>query len=243
MEIIDREYLERPYYGKRRMQIEVNKALMPEEIQVNLKRISRLMKVMCIEALYPKKKLSNPGLDADTHPYLLKGLNIERPNQVWATDITYIKMPRGFLYMVAVIDWYSRMILSWDLSNTMDTLFCINTLQLALDRYDKAEIFNTDQGSQFTSHEFTGLLKSNGIRVSHDGPGRALDNVIIERFWRTLKYENIYLHSYDTVEETIDGISEYMRFFNTERPHQSHKYNTPHKVYHGPNKVDQTKAF
>jgi putative transposase len=234
--MIDLEYLENPFYGKRRMTAVLNRVLIDEGLCVNMKRVSRLMQLMCIEAIYPKKRLSQPDKNAVKYPYLLRGLTIDSPNQVWATDITYIRMRSGFLYMTAVIDWYSRYILSWDLSNTMDVSFCASVVKRALALGFKPEIFNTDQGSQYTSREFTDMLESASIRVSQDGRGRALDNRMIERFWRSLKYEEVYQHDYTDGIEAITLINRYINKYNNVRPHQSLNYHTPAEFFTHPAK-------
>ena len=198
---------------------------------VGPKRIRRLMRLMGIEAIYPKKNVSRAAAEHRKYPYLLKGLDIDRPDAVWATDITYIRMKAGFMYLVAVMDWFSRYVLSWRISNSLDVLFCIEALEEAL-LQRRPKIFNSDQGSQFTSDEFVGTLLRHGIRISMDGRGRAMDNIMIERLWRSVKYEEIYLKEYRTVSELLDGLSRYFRFYNTERPHQSFAYRTPESVYY-----------
>lgn len=228
MRLIDEKYLSCPFYGTRRMR----KYLRDEGHNVNRKRIQRLMRLMGIEAIYPKPNLSRPDNAARKYPYLLRGLAITRPNQVWSTDITYIRLERGFVYLTAVIDWHSRYVISWELSNTLDTEFCLNALDRALVKM-RPEIFNTDQGVQFTSEAFTGRLTQAGISISMDGRGRALDNIFVERLWRSLKYENIYLHNYRTMKEAYEGIKRYFDFYNNERPHQSLDYKTPWEVYSG----------
>ena len=201
-------------------------------LQINPKRAYRLMKLMGLQAIYPKKRTSTPGKPSKKFPYLLKGLSIVRPNQVWSTDITYIPLKNGFLYLVAIMDWYSRYILSWDLSNTMDVSFCLRALETAFKK-DKCEIFNNDQGSQFTADEFWQKIISYGANVSWDGKGRALDNVFIERFWWSLKHEEVYFKSYETGEDAYNGIKKYIHFFCNERQHQSLGYKTPYNVYKG----------
>ena len=198
---------------------------------VNRKRIARLMRLMGLLAIYPKKDLSKPDLAAKKYPYLLKGLSINKVHQVWATDITYIPMKKGFMYLVAIIDLYSRKVLSWSLSNTLEVNFCTNVLQEALNKYGKPDIFNSDQGSQFTSNEFTTLLQENEIRISRDGKGRALDNIFIERFWRSLKYEHVYLNPASDGLNLYEGIHNYIQHYNYERPHQSLDYKTPFEVF------------
>ena len=201
-------------------------------ITVNRKRVSRLMSLMGIEAVYPKPKLSQPGEGHRIYPYLLRGLSVERVNQVWSTDITYIRMARGFVYLVAVMDWFSRYILSWQLSSCMELDFCVEALRCAL-RRGRPEIFNSDQGSQFTSEKFTGVLEDRKIAISMDGRGRCMDNIFIERLWRSLKYEEVYLKDYESECEARDGIDRYFRFYNQDRLHQSLGYRTPAMIYSG----------
>ena len=198
---------------------------------INRKRVQRLMNEMNIHSTSPKPNTSKPGKQHKIYPYLLRNLTIDQPNQVWATYVTYIPMSRGFLYLIAIMDWYSRKVLSWRLSNSMDTTFCIDALHEATVKYGVPEIFNTDQGSQFTSEEFTGALKSSDIKISMDGKGRWMDNVFIERLWRSLKYEEVYLKAYATPSEARAGIDEWMRFYNLERTHQSLGRKTPESVY------------
>ncbi len=226
MSLIDEEYSRTPFYGTRRM----TAYLIRQGYEVNRKRIQRLMRLMGIEALNPKKKLSIPSPEDKKYPYFLKGLAITEPDQVWSTDITYIRMNKGFLYLVAIIDWYSRYVLSWELSNTLDADFCLRALDKAL-LISQPEIFNSDQGSQFTSDEFTEKLDKVGIKISRDRRGRVFDNIFIERLWRTVKYEEVYIHSYDTVKEARESIDNYFRFYNGERLHQSLGYRTPQEVY------------
>lgn len=197
------------------------------------KRVYRLMKEMGIKAVVPKRCLSKPGKKHKKYPYLLRGLQITHPNQVWASDITYCALPGGIVYVVAIIDLYSRKILSWNVSNTMDTAFIMDALMQAMVRYGVPEIFNTDQGSQFTSNEFTSFLEGEMVRISMDGKGRALDNIYIERFWKTLKYENIYLYRYETMKSLRKGLLKYFRFYNSERPHQSLGGDSPDMIYFG----------
>lgn len=229
MRRIDEMHLKRPFYGSRR----IRDWLQDEGYQVNRKRVQRLMRQMGISALYPKANTSRPGQGHKIYPYLLKGLDINRPNQVWATDICYVPMAKGFVYVVAIMDWYSRKVLSWRVSNTMDADFCVEALEEAIRRYGTPEIFNTDQGAQFTSDAFTGALKAAGIRISMDGKGRWVDNVFVERLWRSLKYEEVYLKAYETVAEAQQGIARYFRFYNRERRHQSLDRHTPDQVYEG----------
>ena len=200
--------------------------------QVNHKRVARLMRIMGIQALYPKPNTSKASPDHKIYPYLLRNVHISRNNQVWSTDITYLPLPTGFMYLVAVIDWFSRFVLSWQLSNTLETRFCVAALESAFD-YGQPDIFNTDQGSQFTANAFTAPLLARNIRISMDGRGRALDNIFIERFWRSLKYEDIYIKKYETVGTLRDGLEAYFRFYNYERPHQSLAYATPAEIYFG----------
>jgi len=229
MRRIDGMHLKRPFYGSRR----IRDWLQDEGYTVNRKRVQRLMRQMGVAALYPKANTSRPGKGHKIYPYLLKGLSIDRPNQVWATDISYIPMARGFVYVVAIMDWYSRKVLAWRVSNTMDADFCVDALEEAISRYGTPEIFNTDQGAQFTSEAFTGTLKAAGIRISMDGKGRWVDNVFVERLWRSLKYEEVYLKAYETVAEARLGIGNYFRFYNRDRRHQSLNRQTPDQAYEG----------
>lgn len=231
MRLIDQCYLERPFYGSRRVS---GWLLDNHGLVVNRKCVQRLRRLMCLETLYPKKNLSLANREHEVYPYLLRGLDINRPNQVWSTDITYIPMAKGFVYLVAVMDWYSRRVLSWRISTTMDTSFCIEALEEAIDRHGCPEIFNSDQGSQFTSNDFTQVLKDNNIRISMDGKGQWVDNVFVERLWRSIKYEEVYLNAYDTVDIARKAIGEYMRFYNYERRHQSLGNQTPDSVYSKP---------
>ena len=226
MRLIDEEYTRHPFFGSRRMEA----WLCGQGHEVNRKRVSRLMRVMGIEAVYPKPKLSQPGEGHKIYPYLLKGVAVTRVNQVWSTDITYIRMAAGFVYLVAVMDWYSRFVLSWALSLTMELGFCVEALQRAL-RRGRPEIFNNDQGSQFTSEQFTGELERRGITISMDGRGRCFDNIFIERLWRSLKYEEVYLREYASVPEARTGIGNWFQFYNQERLHQSLDYRTPAGLY------------
>ena len=236
--LIDRQYLDRPYYGSRRMSV----YLKGQGHKVNRKRVQRLMRLMGIEALYRRPNTSKPSQQHKVYPYLLRGLDIDRVDQVWSSDITYIPMARGFIYLVVVMDWYSRCVLSWRLSNTLDADFCVDALEDALSK-GRPEIFNTDQGSQFTSEAFTGLLLNNGIRISMDGKGSYMDNIFVERLWRSVKYEEVYLKAYDNVREAKDSIDAYMEFYNSERPHQALGYRTPAQVYHAAqNQASETGA-
>ena len=226
MRVIDEQYTRTPFYGVPKM----TQWLKRQGYCVNRKRIRRLMKLLGLEAVYPKRNLSKPSKEHKKYPYLLRGISILRPDQVWSADITYIRLSRGFVYLVAVMDWHSRYILSWEVSTTLDKDFCIRALENAL-LMSKPEVFNTDQGSQFTSDDFTGVLESLGIKVSMDGRGRALDNIFVECLWRSVKYEEVYLHSYNTVKEAKTRLARYFHFYNTERIHQSLDYKTPTEVY------------
>jgi len=226
MKLIDRQYLATPFYGARKIAAWLNS----QSHQVNRKRVRRLMQLMGLKAIYRRPRTSKPAPGHKIYPYLLSDMKITRPNQVWAADITYIPMARGFLYLVAIIDWYSRYVLSWRLSNTLDASFCVEALQEALKK-GKPEIFNTDQGSQFTSEAFTGLLKQYRIGISMDGKGSYNDNLFIERLWRSVKYEEVYLKAYKDGREAKIGLGNYFRFYNTERLHQTHGYRTPAEVY------------
>jgi putative transposase len=227
MRLIDEQYTQTPFYGIRRM----TACLRAMRHEVNHKRIGRLMRLMGLEAIYPKPNLSKAVTNVSVkYPYLLKGLVIQRPNHVWSTDITYIRLRQGFVYLVAVIDWFSRYVLSWEISNSLDTYFCLNALEKAF-QTGIPEIFNSDQGSQFTSEAFTASLESSGTRISWDSRGRAMDNIFVERLWRSVKYEEVYLKDYANVSEAITGLDRYFRFYNTQRPHQSLGYRTPEQVY------------
>jgi putative transposase len=223
MRRIDELFTRWPFLGSRRM----TAMLQAESTRINRKRVQRLMRRMGIAALGPKPRTTKPGPGHRVYPYLLRELTIERPNQVWAADITYIPIGRGFLYLVAVMDWASRAVLAWRLSNTMDVAFCVSALEEALARFGRPEMFNTDQGSQFTSAAFTGVLAAAGIRISMDGRGRWMDNVFIERLWRSLKHEDVYLKGYADGREAKAGIAEWIGFYNTRRPHQALDDRTP----------------
>lgn len=227
MRRIDQLHLKWPFYGSRKL----CHALRAEGCEVNRKSVQRLMRLMGLESLAPKPKTSTPSPEHPCFPYLLRNLDIDRPNQVWAADITYIPMARGFAYLVAIIDWYSRRVLAWRLSNSLDTDFCIEALTEALGKFPKPDIFNTDQGSQFTSEAFTQELRKAGITISMDGRGRCIDNVFVERVWRSLKYEEVFLHDYDDLVEARAGIGRYFKFYNQERPHQALGYSTPDALY------------
>lgn len=226
MRLLDEEYTRHPYYGVRRM----TAWLQRQGYLVNVKRIRRLMRLIGLEAVYPKPRLSQALKGHERFPYLLRDLVIAHPNQVWCTDITYIRMIRGFVYLMVIMDWYSRYIVSWELSTTMETMFCVDALQRALQQ-TKPAIFNSDQGPQFTSHLFTGCLKTAEIAISMDGRGRVYDNIFIERLWRSVKYEEVYLHDYESVKDARNGLARYFDFYNTERPHQTLTYHTPAEVY------------
>jgi putative transposase len=226
MRMLDEQYTRTPFYGIRRM----TAWLRQQGYAVNHKRVGRLLRLMGLEALYPKPRLSVPGRGEKRYPYLLRGLSVARSDQVWSTDITYIRLQRGFLYLVAILDWYSRFVLAWELSNTLDSAFCLAALETALAR-SRPEIFNTDQGVQFTSQAYTSRLEVAGVQISWDGRGRALDNVFVERLWRTVKWEEVYLKDYQTVAEAVSGLDSYFRFYNQERPHQALGYLTPAQVY------------
>ena len=227
MRRIDELHLDYPFAGSRMLRDLLHNAGQP----VGRKRVRRLMRQMRIEALYRKPNTSRRHAAHPIYPYLLRTLNIERPNHVWATDITYIPMRRGFVYLVAIVDWYSRRVLAWRLSNTLTTDFCIEALEEAITRYGTPDIFNTDQGSQFTSAEFTGILKENGIRISMDGKGCWRDNVFVERLWRTIKYEEVYLKAYDSVSHAKASLGQFIMFYNSRRPHQTFAGKTPDMIY------------
>jgi len=215
MRQIDAIYLRLPFYGSRRICDELAK----QGCFVNRKRVKRLMRQMGLEAICPRRMSSRPAPGHHVYPYLLRGLSIDRPTQVWAADITYIPMAKGFMYLVAIIDWHSRRVLSWRLSNTMETDFCVSALEEALARYGSPEIFNTDQGAQFTASAFTDVLKDHAVRISMDGKGHWLDNVFVERLWRSVKYEDVYLKAYETPPELRAGLDRYFRFYNNQRGH------------------------
>jgi putative transposase len=226
MRLIDEQYLRTPFYGWPRMTACLRRA----GYSVNSKRVRRLMRKMGLQAIYPKPKTSKAAQDRKIYPYLLRGLEILQPNFVWSADITYLPMRQGFMYLVAIIDWFSRYVLTWQLSNTLDGYFCLDALKQALNN-GRPVIFNTDQGSQFTANEFTACLEQAAVRISMDGRGRALDNIFIERLWRSLKYEDIYLKDYATVPELVAGLAAYFHFYNHERPHQSLNYCTPAELH------------
>jgi putative transposase len=226
MRLLDEEYTAHPFYGSRRL----TAWLVRQGEQVNRKRVQRLLRLMGLEAIYPKPKLSVAGRGHQIYPYLLRGVAIERPDQVWSTDITYVPLTAGFMYLAATIDWYSRYVIAWRLSNTLDGAFCLDMLDEALSR-GRPEVFNTDQGVQFTAQAWTQRLERAGVQVSMDGRGRCLDNVFVERLWRSVKYEDIYLHGYETVPALAQGLGRYFPFYNDERLHQSLEYQTPAVVY------------
>ena len=228
MALIDRCHLKHPFYGSRR----IRDWLEDRGRRVNRKKVRRLMRTMDLTAQYPKRNLSLANQAHKVYPYLLRGLFIDRPNQVWATDVTYVPMARGFVYLVAIMDWYSRKVLSWRVSNTLDASFCVEALEEAIETHGAPEIFNTDQGSQFTSEDFTGVLKRHSIRISMDGKGRWVDNVFVERLWRSVKYEEVYLKAYDTIAAARGSLGRYFAFYNAERRHQSLDRRTPDSVYY-----------
>jgi putative transposase len=228
MALIDRCHLKHPFYGSRR----IRDWLEDQGHRVNRKKVQRLMRTMDLVAQYPKRNLSLANQAHKVYPYLLRNLIIDRPNQVWATDITYIPMARGFVYLVAIMDWHSRKVLSWRVSNTLDASFCVEALEEAIETHGVPEIFNTDQGGQFTSEDFTGVLKRHDIRISMDGKGRWVDNVFVERLWRSVKYEEVYLKAYDGIAAARASLGRYFAFYNTERRHQSLDRRTPDSVYY-----------
>jgi len=228
MRRLDEEYTKHPFFGSRKLTVRLRKA----GFAVNRKRIQGLMRRMGLEAIYRKPRLSLPGRQHKRYPYLLKGMTVDRPDAVWCADITYIRLAHGFVYLVAILDWHSRYVLAWSLSTTLEKEFCLEALRDSL-RISRPEIFNTDQGAQFTSPEFTGLLEGASIRISMDGRGRVYDNIFVERFWRSVKYEEVYLHEYRTVIEARAHLGAYFRFYNEERPHEALGYRTPHEVYFG----------
>jgi len=228
MRLIDEKFMQYPFYGSRKLAASIGRDL---HASVNRKRMQRLMRIMGLEAIYPKPNLSRGDVTHKVFPYLLRNIKLDRPNTVWSCDITYIPLDGGFAYLIAVIDWYSRYVLSWRLSNTMSQDFCIDAVEQAL-RFGKPAIFNTDQGSQFTSHDFTSLILGQGIKVSMDGKGRALDNIFVERLWRSVKYEDVYIKGYRTIPDAAQGLDNYFSFYNHARPHQSLEYRTPSEVHY-----------
>lgn len=227
MKLIDEQYMKTPVYGTRSMRDYLNR----KGYKVNRKRVQRLMQLMGLEAIYPKPKTSKPHPEHRIYPYLLRGLDINRPNMVWATDITFIPLRHGFMYLTAVMDWHSRKVLSWRISNTLDTEFCVSALQEAIEHYGCPEIFNTDQGSQFTSMAFTNVLKSHGIKISMDGRGRCIDNIFVERLWWTVKYHYLHLHAFENGSELRKGLRSWFEYYNRERTHQSLNRMTPDECY------------
>ena len=225
--LLDEQYTKRPFYGSRKMVV----FLKAEGHHVNRKRVQRLMRAMGLAGMAPGPNTSRPHPEHKIYPYLLRGVPVLRPNQVWSTDITYIRLAHGFAYLVAVIDWYSRRVLSWRISNSMETVFCVDCLEDALRAHDKPEMFNSDQGSQFTSKAFTGALEREEIVISMDGRGRAFDNIFVERLWRSVKYEDVYLKGYATMTELAMGLAGYFAFYNSERPHQALGHKTPEVVH------------
>ncbi len=230
MRMIDEEYLKHPFYGSRKMKVFLNR----RGIRVNRKKVQRLMRLMGLEAIFPgRKKTTLPAKEDRIYPYLLRGMEIDRPGQVWCSDFTYIPLKDGFAYLTVVMDWYSRYVLSWEVSIVMDESFCVSSLERALRKFPRPDIFNTDQGSQYTGEAFTGVLENHEIRISMDGKGRAMDNIMVERLWRSLKYEDIYIRDYETVKDLLAGLTVYFDFYNNERPHQSLDNLTPAEVYVG----------
>jgi len=229
MRLIDEEYTRHPFYGSRKMRDWLER----QGRRVNRKRVRRLMRKMGLFSVAPKPNTSRPSPQHKIYPYLLRGLEIDRADQVWCTDITYIRLAHGFVYLTAVMDWYSRYVLSWEVSVTMEEEFCVSALESALRRHGRPEIFNTDQGSQFTGETFTGVLKAAEVDISMDGKGRAMDNIMVERLWRSVKYEEVYLKDYECVGELTAALKQYFTFYNAERPHQSHGGRTPAEVYYG----------
>jgi putative transposase len=226
--LIDAEYTKHPFYGSRKMVV----FLLVLGYIVNRKRVQRLMRILCLAGMAPGPNTSRAHPAHKVYPYLLRGLYIDHPNQVWSTDITYIRLAHGFVYLVAVVDWYSRKVLSFRISNSMDASFCVDCLEEAIRLHGVPEIFNSDQGSQFTSEAFIAVLLMHGIRISMDGRGRAFDNIFVERLWRSLKHEDIYLKGYAALPELLVGLIAYFSFYNAERPHQALSYQTPDNVYH-----------
>ena len=227
LRLLDEEYTRHPFYGSRKMTV----WLRMQGHAVNRKRVQRLMRILGLIAMAPGPNTSKKHPEHTVYPYLLRGLRVVRPNQVWSTDITYIRLAHGFVYLVAIIDWYSRKVLAWRVSNTMDVGFCVDCLTAALKQYGTPDIFNTDQGSQFTSDKWIAVLQENSIKISMDGRGRALDNIFVERLWRSVKYEDIYPKNYVYIPELLLGLSEYFAFYNGERYHQALGYKTPDQIY------------
>lgn len=229
MDLIDIIYTDCPFYGNRRIRAELNQTY---NVPIGRDHLRTLMNLMGLQAIYPKKKLSWRNKNHRVYPYLLRNVKIRKPNQVWSTDITYVRLEEGFAYLIAIIDWFSRYVISWRLSNSLDIEFCLDCLNEAIGQNkNRPDIFNTDQGSHFTSPQFTDILKSNQIQVSMDGRGRCLDNIFVERLWRSVKQENIYLNNYIDVMQTRNGLNEYFLFYNERRRHQSLNYQTPKQIY------------
>jgi len=226
MDLIDDQHTRTPFYGSRRLKAWLNQ----QGYKINRKRVQRLMRLMRIEAIYPKSKLSRRNEEHKVYPYLLRDVQIKRPDHVWSTDISYIRIGKGFAYLTAVIDWFSRYVLSWRLSNTLENTFCVDVLEEALN-ISKPEIFNTDQGSQYTAANFLKPLQENHIQISMDSRGRALDNIFVERLWRTVKYEEVYLKDYQSMKDAQSSLKQYFKFYNTERIHQALQYKTPESIY------------
>lgn len=229
MRLIDEEYTRHPFYGSRKMRDWLER----QGYGVNRKRVRRLMRKMGLVSVAPQPNTSRAAPQHKIYPYLLRGLQIDRSDQVWCSDITYIRLAHGFVYLTAVMDWYSRYVLAWEVSVTMDEGFCVSALESALRRHGRPEIFNTDQGSQFTGESFTGVLKAAEVDISMDGKGRAMDNIMVERLWRSVKYEEVYLKDYESVGELTAALKRYFAFYNEERPHQRHGGRTPAEVYYG----------
>ena len=227
MRLIDEIHLRLPFYGSRRIRDELDDL----GRRVNRKRVQRLMRLMGLRALYPQRRTSHPGAGHKVYPYLLRGLTIDQPNQVWAADVCYLPMAKGFMYLVAIMDWHSRRVLSWRVSNTLDADFCVEALEEALARHGRPEIFNTDQGAQFTSEAFTRVLKRHEVAISMDGKGRWVDNVFVERLWRSVKYEDVYLRAYETPAQLRAGLARYFEFYNARRRHSALDRRTPDAVY------------
>ena len=228
MRLLDEQYTRTPFYGVRRMTYWLGQ----QGYGVNVKRVRRLMRGMGLEAIYPKPRLTVPAPGHRIYPYRLRGLKIDRPNQVWGSDITYIRLRQGFIYLVAILDWFSRYVVAWEVSVSLESAFCLAALEWAL-KTARPEIFNSDQGSQFTSEVFTQRLEENGITISMDGRGRAMDNIFVERLWRSVKYEEVYLKDYEQVPEAVTNLGRYFRFYNYERAHQALSYQTPAALYFG----------
>ena len=229
MRLVDEGYTRHPFLGSRGMK----RYLRRQGHKVNRKRVQRLMRLMGLVSIAPRKRTTVPAAGHKVYPYLLRGLDIHRPGQVWCSDLTYIRLNRGFVFLTAVMDWHSRYVLSWEVSVTMDEGFCVSSLERALRQHPHPEIFNTDQGSQYTGAAFTGVLKDHKVKISMDGKGRATDNIMVERLWRTVKYEDVYLKDYETVEDLIAGLRTYFRYYNYERSHQSLGDKTPAEIYWG----------